>query len=408
MALLTLTKPLNRLLLPLSLLTLLWSPSGLAQTNESTAQLKQRAQALMEQLKYTEALPVLEKVIAAEPNDDVMRYLLASALLGQAANTKEESDRKALRARARNEFIKAKELGNTQPNLGAMIQSLPVDGSDAAPFSENVDANALMIKGEALFSQGKLDEAFKIYQQALELDPNLYLAALFSGDVFLHKQDYAQAEVWYQKAIAIDPNKETAYRYSATPLMKQGKTDLARDRYVESFITEPYSRFSRAGLVQWGQATNTALAHPTMDIPTSITFDEKGEAKINLDASALLGPKDDGSFAWISYGVTRSAWRKEKFAKTYPNEKIYRHSLAEEADALRRVISMAVADKRTKTLSPALAKLKKLEDEGLLEAYILMAKADQGIAQDHPAFLKNNREKLRRYVTQYVLKGAGQ
>ncbi|MGH9906961.1 MAG: hypothetical protein ACRD8U_15430 [Pyrinomonadaceae bacterium] len=80
MAFLTLTKPLNRLLLSLSLLTFIWSPSGFAQTIESTAQLKQRAQALMEQLKYTEALPVLEKVIAAEPNDDVMRYLLASGV----------------------------------------------------------------------------------------------------------------------------------------------------------------------------------------------------------------------------------------------------------------------------------------------------------------------------------------
>ena len=121
----------------------------------------------------------------------------------------------------------------------------------------------------------------------------------------------------------------------------------------------------------------------------------------------MLGPKDDGSFAWLSYGIARSSWRKEKFAKSFPNEKVYRYSLAEEVDALRSVISMASTDKRTKNLSPSLARLKKLDEAGLLEAYILMARPE-GIAQDHPEYLKQNRDKLRRYVMEYVVKRGGQ
>jgi hypothetical protein len=190
--------------------------------------------------------------------------------------------------------------------------------------------------------------------------------------------------------------------------MKQGKTVEARDRYITAYITEPYSGLARAGLIQWATATNTQLAHPKIDIPSHVTFDEKGDAKINLDANALLGGNDGGSFAWISYGATRSTWHKEKFAKAFPKEKAYRHSLAEEADALRSVITLATADKKTKTLSPSLATLKKLNDEGLLEAYILLAHADEGISQDHPAYLKQNRDKLRRYMVEYVLAGGGQ
>jgi tetratricopeptide (TPR) repeat protein len=284
---------------------------------------------------------------------------------------------------------------------------LPEDGSDSPGFTSNAKANQFMEEGEALFSQGKSDDALKKYQEALELDPKLYYAALFSGDIYLQKGDYAKAETWHQKAIAIDPDKETAYRYSATPLMKQSKTDEARDRYIEAFIVEPYNRFARGGLIQWAQATQTSIAHPDIAIPTNVTFDEKGDAKINLDASALLGGKDDGSFAWISYGTTRSTWRKEKFAKTFPNEKTYRHSLAEEADALRGVVSVATADKKNKNLSPSLTRLKKLDEEGLLESYILLARPDEGIAQDYPEYLKQNRDKLRRYMVQYVMKGGG-
>jgi tetratricopeptide (TPR) repeat protein len=291
--------------------------------------------------------------------------------------------------------------------VDALIQSMAPDGSEGAAFSANAEADKLMHEAEALFSQGKFDDALKNYQAALKLDPKLYMAALFSGDVYKERGDFQQAEVWYQKAIEIDPNRETAYRYSATPLMKQGKYDQARDRYVEAYITEPYSKFSVAGLTLWAQATQTRLAHPAIDIPTDIKFDEKGDAQINLDFGALASGKDDGGFAWIGYGAARSTWRKEKFAKTFPQAKVYRHSLAEEVDALRMVLAAATSDKKTKTLSPSLARLKKLDEEGLLEAYILLARPDQGIAEDHAAYLRQNRDKLRRYVIEYVVTGGG-
>lgn len=376
-----------------------------AQTGGTIEELKKKATDLIDQTRYTEALPLLERIVIAEPDNAEMHFYLGSALIGQAINTKDPAQRRALRVRARNTFIRSRELHIDEPVLQAMIETLPEDGADAPAFSPNIQANALMIQAEGLYTQGKRDDALKNYQRALELDPKLYHAALFSGDVFMEKEDYANAELWYKKAITIDPTKETAYRYSATPLMKQGKTAEARDRYIEAFITEPYNKFATAGLVRWAQATETNLAHPTIDIPTSVTFDEKGNAKINLDASALLGG-DDGSFAWISYGATRSTWHKETFAQKFPGQK-YRHSLAEEAEALRSVITLATSDKKAKTLSPALAKLKKLNDEGLLEAYILLAKPDEGLALDHPAYLKENREKLRRYTVQYVVTGGG-
>jgi len=377
------------------------------QTGDSIADLKAKVLDLTRQTKYIEALPLLEKIAVAEPNNAEMQFYLGFELVAQAMNTKEEPQRKALRLRARNAFLRAKELNIQEPLLDALIAAIPLDGADGAAFSQNIAANSLMTEAEAFFAQGKLDQALSSYQKALELDPKLYHAALFAGDVFIQKEDFVQAEIWYQRAIAIDPNRETAYRYSATPLMKQGKTELARDRYIEAFITEPYNKFARAGLVQWAQITKTSLAHPVIDIPTDVSFDEKGNANINLNANALGSGKDDGSFAWISYGATRSTWRKEKFAKTFPQEPVYRHSLAEEVDALRSVITLATVDKKVKTLSPSLAKLKKLNDDGLLEAYILLARADEGISKDHPAYLQANRGKLRRYVIEYVVTGGG-
>lgn len=374
-----------------------------AQTGESLQQLKERAENLIDEVKYTEALPLLERIVAADPKDARMQFYLGFALQGQATQIKDDAARRALRVRARAAFVKAKEMGIAEPIIDGLIEAIPADGTDSRSFSANVEANALMLQAEGKFSQGQLDEALANYQRALKLDPKLYYAALFSGDVFTHKGEYDQAEIWYQRAISIDPMIETAYRYSATPLMRQRKHEEALGRYIEAFITQPYSRFAVAGITQWAQATNSTLAHPQIDVPTDVTFDTKGNANINLDAAALTG-KDDGSFAWLAYGTMRSNWRKEKFSKTFPAEPTYRHSLPEEAEALRSVLAIAATDKKVKTLSPSLALLKKLNDEGLLEAYILLARIDEGLAKDYVSYLTTNRAKLIRYVREYVVR----
>ncbi len=376
------------------------------QENGDSQAMKQKIDELVKLEQYVQALPLLEKMVVIEPRNHEMHLRLGFALLAQTNVTPNENERKALRIRAREAFTRAKETGDAHPVVDALIQSIPLDGSEGPAFSSNKAASDLMDQAEAFFSQGKSDEALENYQKALVLDPKLYDAAVFCGDVYLQKQDWAQADVWYQKAIAIDPTKEKAYRYSATSYMKQKKYDIARDRYVEAYITEPYSKFSAAGLSQWGNITKTALGHPKIDIPTNVKFDEKGDAQINLDMSTLLGGKDDGSFAWIVYGGTRSIWHKEKFAKTFPDEKTYRHSLNEEVDALRSVVH-AASEKKAKKLSPSLAKLKELESKGLLESYILLARPDDGIAADFPKYLAQDRDKLRRYVVEYVLTNGG-
>jgi tetratricopeptide (TPR) repeat protein len=369
-----------------------------------SAQTDQRAKAfeLMKAQKFTEALPLLEELAKKTPDDAQVQYYLGFALFGQALNTNDPAVAKQMRARARAAFVKARDLGDDSQLVHAMIEGTAPDGSEIAgpKYSKNADAEKAMNDGEAAFSRGEMDQALSLYQKALSLDPKLYYAALYSGDVNLQKGKYPDAETWYQRAIAIDPYIETAYRYSATPLMKQGKFDQARDRYVEAWIVSPYSRLAVGGILQWAQATNRTLGHPKVDVPeTKIGADGKETTTINVNPLA-----EDGSMAWIAYSATRETWKKEKFAKTFPGEKTYRHSMAEEADALRSVVSMAKTLK-PKRLNEQIATIEKLDKDGLLEAFVLMARPTQGIARDHADYLRSNREKLRLYVVNYVIEG---
>jgi tetratricopeptide (TPR) repeat protein len=383
---------------------------------ESVAELREKVAVLLEQKNYIDAIPYLEKLTVATPNDPNIHFFLGIGLLAKATNLKDKASRKPLRVRARQAFVRSKELGNKEPLVEAFIQSLPVDGREGKTFSENDEANTLMEDGEAAFGKGDMDKAILLYQKALTLDPKIYEAALFTGDAYMTKNDFNRAETWYQKAISINPERETAYRYSATPLMKQGKYDKAKERYIEAFITEPYSRLALQGLLNWAKATNTRLAHPMIEIPASVKKNENGGLNITLG----MGDKDDdGSFAWTIYALSRGTWQlgddqklSDKFKKAYPNETKYRHSLAEEAEALGltvKTVKEQLNDKKSKIkkLNPSLKNLVKIYDEGLLEAYILLAMPDDGIVQDHPGYLKQNRDKLRKYMVDYVTKGGG-
>jgi len=208
-------------------------------------------------------------------------------------------------------------------------------------------------------------------------------------------QDYENAERYYQKAIEIDPDRETAYRYSATYLMKQKKYDQARDRYIEAYIAEPYGGMSTRGITQWAEVTGARLSHPKVDIP-EFKYDSNGKPTTVMNENSLT----EGSKAWLAYSLSRDSWHKEKFAKTFPKETKYRHTLQEEVEALRSVLASA---KEQKLSHPQFDILQKLDSDGLLEAFVLLAHPDDGIAQDYQSYRKDNRAKLRQYVLNYVI-----
>lgn len=377
---------------------------------------RQTAFDLFQEQKFVDALPLLEKLAAKYPEDGPVAGRYGIALFVTAQSVADPARRKQRLARARAALVRGKELG-LGPSLPAdivdgMIASLNPDGSEANPhkFSENAEADAAMREGEAAFAREDYDAALKSYARALQLDPKLYDAALFSGDAHLQRGEFDQAREAYARAASINPDRETAYRYWGNSFLRQARLDEARDRYVEAVIADPYNAYVwRNGLARWAEARGVRLGHPKIEPLSSVSPMKDNQMTIIVDPKA--GGKEDGTAAWMVYGLARAAWTtndNERFRKQYPAETKYRHSLAEEADALRMVVQgvrQQQNDGKVRQLDPALAELVKLDDAGLLEAYILFARADEGIAQDYAAYRKANRDRLRRYLVEYVASG---
>lgn len=366
------------------------------QTADEVTKATATALQLFNQERFAEAVPYFETIVKASPSDAKVRFLYGWCLVAKSKQISDTTEAKQLSAKALEQFREAKKLGlNEQANdtLIAILSGEPsASAKDAEPaYSKVPEAEKAMNDAESLFAQSKYDEAVKLFEKALSLDPKIYQAGTSGGDCFVAKGDWENAEKWYQKAIAIDPNRETAYRYSATPLMKQKKYDLARDRYIEAYIVEPYNSMSARGINQWASVTEKSLKHPEVVVP-EITFDAAGKAV----SKTILDIADP----WTAYILARETWKREKFAKAFPKELQYRHSLQEEAESLRAAIRSAETQK---TAGKHFQVLGQLDKDGLLESFILLAIPDRGIAQDHAEYLKNNRPKLRQYVANYVI-----
>src|SRR6185369_16613303 len=297
---------------------------------------RQRAFQLYQDAKYVEALPLFEQLAVKYPEDPAIIQNLGLMVFTQSAYLKTPEERKSARKRGRALLVQAQKLGANSTMVTALIEGIAPDGGDDGSFSSKKEVDEAMKEGEAAFAKGEFPKALESYQRALLLDPTLYEAALYIGDVYFKTADQIKATEWFGRATKINPDRETAYRYWGDSLMKQGKVTEAGEKFVEAYIAEPYNRLARAGFVNWGEKVHVALAHPRVDVPTDVKSKDKGTT-ITLDANIFNG-KDDkkngAAAAWMAYGIIRASWQTE-FAKQYPNEKSYRHSLKEEAAAFR-------------------------------------------------------------------------
>src|SRR5580704_5571298 len=381
------------------------APALLAQTDDTFASRRTQAFALYDNNNFVDALPLLEKLHAEKPGDIAVLERLSFATLAHSATLSSESDRKQERARARKLADEAKAAGDDS-NLVKIVLSVPEDGGDMA-FSGTAEVQAAMQQGEAAFAKGDMDAAIAAYARALALDPHQYDAALFTGDVYFKKKDHEQADKWFARAVEIDPNRETAYRYWGDDLTAQGRGSEAKEQFISAVVANPYDQRSWMGLSQWAKAQKMFLGSPRIISPNQIEDKDKGQTNIIIDPSTLqAGAKKDGSDAWFSYTLFKAVWHGEKFQKEFPAEKEYRHSLPEEVDGFQGVVDQVKAEMKKnqiQQLDPALAALVKLSDEGLLESYVLISRADKGISHDYPAYRDAHREKIRQYITEWII-----
>jgi tetratricopeptide (TPR) repeat protein len=366
---------------------------------------RQRAFELFKQDKHIEALPLFEELALKSPDDRDVLLGLGVCLVAESTTLDDEKAAAKERVRARQVLLKAKKLGNTAPLLENMLQTIPEDG---VVKYEKTPADQAMRAAEAAFARRDFEEAIRNYSKVLEYDPKNYGAVLFIGDTYFAEKDWAKAGEWYQKAIDLDPNQETAHRYYADMLLKNGEIEKSRTQFIQAVVAEPYNPISWRALQAWATTTKLQLKRVHLDVPNNVSQTGEKNITVTIDPN---GPEETSSI-WLMYGLTKATWHGDEFKKHFPKEKQYRHSLAEEANALTAAATVWTevneSDKKKKKASsvpkdPNLILLLKLYQAKMIEPYVLLNAADEGIAQDYPGYRDKNREKLEQYLSEFVV-----
>src|SRR5262245_41492290 len=149
-----------------------------------------RAFQLLHEGKFSEAQALFERLAVANSSDGDVQFGLGFAIMATSKNINEDGARRTERVRARNLLLRAKQLGVSERYedlLDSALASIPADGGETTKFSSNREADKAMQDGEAAFARQDYDKAIAAYQKALTLDPKLYYAALFLGDMYFQK-----------------------------------------------------------------------------------------------------------------------------------------------------------------------------------------------------------------------------
>jgi tetratricopeptide (TPR) repeat protein len=384
---------------------LLTTAPALSQTpipGTTLATMRTQALDLSDRGRHPEALPILEELSQLLPSDALVWERYAMALLSTAATIPDLEARKAMRVRSKQAFTRTRELGNNTP-LAMLGDYIPPDGSEP-PLSRNPEAQKTMEAAEAAFARGDFPNAIVHYQKTLDVEPTHYNATLFIGDCYYRMNDVERAGEWFARAIALSPDTETAHRYWGDALLRAGRPDEAKTRFINAFIAEPYNQAARIGLNQWGQATGARFGRPAITPQINLTKTNDG-AQVSVDPAAVKEGVTPMTAAWTVYSQRRATWVTEEFRKRYPNEPAYRHTLAEEIDAFDHLLIFA--DEREKSgqpiTDPQISTIRRLRERGLLAPYVLLHAADAGIAQDYPAYRAQNRDKLQTYIESMII-----
>jgi tetratricopeptide (TPR) repeat protein len=365
-----------------------------------------KANALFQAGRRPEALPLYEDLAKSFPSELLYAERLADCLGAKAVQLTDPVEIKAVRIQERDAAKRAIALGETAEYVRQMANINPDE-----PLYANMESpgKALLAEAEKAYTAGDFNLAMAKYTAAADADPKLYEAALFAGDTAYVQKDLPTAAIWFARAMAIDPNRETAYRYWGDAISKySGDPYSAKDKFLDAIVAEPYSRYAWQGLTQWAQIEKAVILAPKIDRPAGPAVDTKKLHTINItiDPEATDDKKHPGASAWVMYSMIRASYMGDDFKKKFPNEKEYRHTLQEESAALSGVVeSIKNQDIKNDNLDESLRNLIELNSAGMLDCWILINGADQGIAQDYNAYRNEHRQLLHDYLDKFVVHG---
>lgn len=264
------------------------------------------------------------------------------------------------------------------------------------PWPLDLEAAALLSKGEESYRAGKYDEAAVQYKAALAKDPQLAAAYLFYGDTLLFgANDYTGALIQYLKAIALDPTLPKAHFFASSAYLKLGRTADAREEVIRALTYAP----SYPSI--WKIALNNPQAWGAKPVIRHEFHPPDGflGARNAKGVDVFGGPKGE----WLGYAICKAVWANEPQFQARHGKGGW--SLEEEHACLYNQVMSAESATKGK-LTGLEAHLDEVANAGLLDGYILFEIAGRHCPLMLSVMNDEARKQVEDYIRRYVIVAA--
>ncbi len=258
----------------IALLPTLLAIAGCANSADSPAVMMERARILMDRQQPEEAIPLISKVIAEQPEEPHARYLrgLAHERLGVLEKAIEDyseclrlaPDRKDAR---NNKAVVLARMERFDDAILEFTHLIEMDQDDPLAWRN---------RGLCYSDLENYQASVSDYNKAIELTPDDPANWFQRGNVFLNKDDFAAAEKDYSEAIRLDPKLARAYMNRCVARYHQGQRSQAGEDLkiaqslddsivlpALSFFEEPAASGAAEGSGLWQAIRRVAEQHLT-------------------------------------------------------------------------------------------------------------------------------------------------
>ena len=262
-------------------------------------------------------------------------------------------------------------------------------------------AEALVNQAEAHYQARRYAEAAKLYEQALAVCPQCYLARAYLGDATLFAGDAAGALAHYQKATELNPHDYRLYYFQGSALARLGRMNEAVEAWIWSLVLNPRNPLIRQFFKQHRELGVLILD----DVLVPRGFAHKRGEEVIIEFDPQYGS------AWLAFANCKALWLGEPSHREEMTGTSEHHfSSLEETECLASAAMVHENQKAQEAegeTDESLDRLMSVLEDGMLTELVLFELA----ARVHPQYTltldDEERQRLRKYVIRHVLISVG-
>ncbi len=282
----------------------LFLQKGLNWDSTNSEALAQLAQIKSANHKYDEAVGITSKILSKAPKNPSAWGALGDAFLELGEYKKADSCYKNMYKQDKEFYSLARlsrlahEKGNFSQSVSFMKKAIQTGEREGYFFCQQTWANVQL--GKLYLSRGKLEEALKVFEKALNILPEYLPALEHKGQVLALKGDFSPAVEIYEKVVekAVDPEPKSAL---AKLYLAVGKKEIA-DSLLNS-VAGQYGQYLQTDVERFNPLIAGFYLQCNINLEQALELAKKElETRQDIHAYDLL------AWAYYKNGEPEKAW----------------------------------------------------------------------------------------------------